>query len=326
VVSDIYQTWRDRLAGMGVPIHDGQPEPGRYKMRMKSHGEWLPVAIGPDADGNLVAIVDGKPSDPIKIWVWCSKHPVTQDAYKFRVANGHWPDEPKPVVRQNMPADPFEALRVEMLDKVQQANHLLKVDIDTQEKCDLARNMQAQLLDIIKRASAMHKTEKAPVLAKEREIDGRYGFRDTVSDIAVQLRAKFESWMRAEERRKQDEAKRKFEAECAAAEAERARIEAERARKLADEPVLALTDPEPELPELPVAPEPVKVNAGGGFGRRAGLKSVWVPVMTNYAAALAHFSENAKIRELVQKLAEQAVRAGARELPGFDVREDRRAA
>jgi hypothetical protein len=132
--------------------------------------------------------------------------------------------------------------------------------------------------------------------------------------------------MKTEERKLQAEAEAKFRAERAAAETERKRIEAEQAKRMLDDPIATLTSDAPEMPELPLAPDPVKVSAGGGFGRKAGLKSVWVPVLTDYGKALSYFADNAKVKELVQKLAEQSVKAGAREVPGFDVKEDRRAA
>ena len=321
---DIYQPYREMLAGRPVPIHEDQPYPGRYKL--KRGDTWLPVAIAQDPFGTIQALVDGIEANPVEIWTWCAKWPVTQDAYKFRRANGHWPDEPRPVVRSNRPADPFEALLADIEDKSKQAEEFLKGDIKSQTDCDLARNMQAGLLDLNKRASAMHKDEKAKPLEQCRAIDAKFGFRDTIADIAARMRSKFEAWMRAEERRQREEADRKFREEQARVAAERARIEAERAKQMDDDPIAALTSPEPELPEPPAAPEPVKVSAGGGFGRKAGLKSVWVATMQDIDAALVHYRDNAKLRELVQKLADADVRGGKRAVPGFTVTEERKAA
>jgi hypothetical protein len=325
-VTDVYAPYRALLAGKKVPIIADEPYPGRYKM--KRGNVWLPVAIGFDEFGNLTALVDGKRVNPLDIWTWCAKWPVTQDAYKFRKANGHWPDEPKPMIGANMPSDPLEALLAEMEDKIAQAEDLLTKHpvIETQQVCDRARNLQAQLLSIIKRADEMHAAAKRPVLEKGKEIDEQFRFRATVKTLSERLRQSFGAFLVAEERRQREAAQRRFEADRAAAEAERQRIEAERARQKQDDPVAYHTSPEPELPQMPAGPEPVKVQAGGGFGRKAGVKSVWVPVLTDYKAALAHFAEHAKIKELVQKLGEQAVKAGARDVPGFEIREERRAA
>lgn len=327
-MTDIYAPYRALLAGKEVPIHEDQPYPGRYKM--KRNGVWLPVAIGPDGDGEIAAIVDGANADPLKIWTWCAKWPVTQDAYKFRMANGHWPDEPKQTYGSNRPTDPFEALLADVQDKSKQADELLThhPEIKTQTVCDLFRNMQAQLLDLNKQADALHETEKRPVLDKCKEIDDRFRFRAAVKVLSERLRQRFGAFLAAEERRQREEAQRKFEAARAAAEAERQRIEAERAQQKEDDPIAFHTSPEPELPEMPAAPEPVKVQAGGGFGRKAGLQSVWVGVVEDHKAALGYFADHPDVKALVEKLVKKAVKdsKGAVKIPGVNITEDRRAA
>ena len=194
-MSDIYQPYRDMLAGKSVPIHSDKPYPGRYAIQR--NGKLIPVAIGPDRDGKMTALVDGAEADPIAIWVSCAKRPVAQDAYKFRKDNGHWPDEPKPTRGNNMPSDPFEALKAEIDDKQSQADNLLATHpvIKSQEVCNLFRNMQAQLLALNKRADGMHKDEKAPVLERTREIDEKFRFRSAVAVVTDRLRSRFETFM-----------------------------------------------------------------------------------------------------------------------------------
>lgn len=323
-MSDIYQPYREMLAGKSVPIHAEHPYPGRYKLK---RGEvWLPVAIG-QVNGEIAAIVDGKPANALEIWTYCAKHPVTQDAYKARMANGHWPDEPAPAARPNMPSDPFEALRAEVDDKCTQAAEWLDKtpSVADQTACDLARNMQAQLLALNKRADAMHKGEKEPVLEQAKTIDEKFRFRVAVKELSDRLRQRFEAFMRAEERRLQQEAEARFRAERERAEAERARLIAERAQLLRDDPIAGLTSDEPELPAVPTAPEPVKVSAGGGFGRKAGLKTVKHSQVFDHAAALAFFADSDEVKDLVCKLAQKAMRAGVK-VPGARVVEERVAA
>lgn len=326
-MADIYQNWRDRLAGKDVPVVEDRPDPGRYKMRRHRDAPWLPVAIGRDPDGNIVALVDGKVEDPLKIWTWCAKNPVSADAYNARIKDGHWPDESKPVALSNMPADPFERLKAESDDKLEQLKALAAKGIADQTDCDKATNIQRQLAELNRQADAMFKAEKQPHLDAGRAVDEKFRFREKLVSAQAFARTKLvEPFLKAKEKREREEAERKFREEQARIAAERERIQAERAKHIADEPVLALTDPEPELPEMPTAPEPVKVQSGGGVGRKAGLRTVWVPVMTDYPAALAHFAENAKVKELIQTLGAQAVKAGARSVPGFEIKEDRKAA
>jgi hypothetical protein len=186
--------------------------------------------------------------------------------------------------------------------------------------------MERELLALNRRADVLHKDEKAPVLERERAIDDKYRFRETVAAFVKKLKLFSGNFLRAEEAREKAEAARRFHEEQARVAAERARIEAERTKQKEDEPVAFHTSPEPEMPELPVAPEPVKVTGGGGFGRRAGLTSVWVATLSNVDTALAHYRDNAKVLELIQKLANADVKTGKRSIPGFEITEERRRA
>lgn len=329
MMSDEFDWWRAAVAGNVGPISDGVPESGYYKTRDVKDGPWLPVAIWIKGD-KQVCRVAGEMRDPARVWTFCAKHPVAKEAAKHAFEHGRWPDDPEPIAaRPNMPSDPFEALKAEIEDRVAQADAWLKAHpkIASQTDCDLARNMQAQLLKLAKTADENRESEKRPHLAASRAVDAKFKpLTEAAATGSSRLRSAFETFMREEENRLRREAQAKFEAERKAAEEERARIETERAEKYKSDPIAALTEDEPELPVVPTAPAEVRVQAGGGVGRKAGLKSVFVATLTNYDAALKHFAKNEKVRDLIQKLGDAAVRNGDREIPGFTVTEERRAA
>lgn len=324
-MSDIYAWWREAIKGALDPIHVDRPQAGRF--RLKRHGRLLPVAIGPNANGELTALVDGKHEDVGIVWTYCANCPVTQEDYKFRMANGHWPNEPAPSQRSNMPSDPLEALLAEIEDKSAAGERLLvdHAEIKNQVTCDLARNIQAELLALIKRGDAMFKAEKDPITEAGRVVDEKFRFRAAVKVLTERLRSRFETFMRVEERRQQAEAEAKFKTERAAAEAERQRIEADQAEYMLADPIAALTSDPPELPELPLAPEPVKVNAGGGFGRKAGLKTKRTLQITDIDAVFHHFKGREEVHIVLSKLANASLRAGV-EVPGTKTVEERVAA
>ena len=303
-------------------LHADQPLSGWYKYRPNQEARWQPCVIWRQ-DGKLVCLLgyDKKPTDPNKIWTWVADNKVEKDAAKFAFANGFFPDEPPPVpARPNMPTDPFEALKVEIEDKRTQAEDWLKArpTIITQKDADYSRNAQAELLALNKRADAMFKAEKAPHLAASLACDDKYRFRATVADVAERLRKVFGRFMAAEEARLKGEA----DAKC---KAEQERIAKERADKLARDPIAVLTDP---APELPLAPEPVKVQVGGGVGRKAGLKTVWIPTVTDYEKAALHYIQHPDLRAVVDKLVKHAVRdaKGSIVIPGVTITEGREAA
>ena len=174
------------------------------------------------------------------------------------------------------------------------------------------------MLALNKRADGMFKVEKAPLLEASRACDAKWSFRSATAGVAERLRKLYGRWAADEERRLHAEAAAKLKTETA-------RIEAERKAKLADDPVGALTDPEPQLPLLPDLP---KVQVGGGVGRRAGLKTVWVPTVNDYLAAAGYFAEHPDFKSAIDKLVNHAVRdsKGTLQIPGVTVTQERVAA
>lgn len=330
--------------------NDGQPLPavsetypqwGFFWRKAGRSGGRIPVRIQQAKNGDIVA-VSGTQSghrmeDASNVWTWVAQNPVDRDSYIYAWEHEKWPDgtpttavASAATIGDNAHADPFEALQADLDDAKEKATAFLKdaaAEI-TETRASMATNLQRGILDIIKRSDAMHKAEKQPHLDASRDVDDKYRFRDDLKGIAARLRTVFENWMRAEEARKREDARKAFEADRAAAEAERRRIESERAKKMAEDPIAAMTDPEPELPIIPTAPKEVKVKVGGGVGRAAGLKTVYEPEIVDYAAALAHFAQHADVIAAVEKLVKAKVRLEKAQanIPGVKVHEERRAA
>lgn len=325
---DEFQFWRAALAGEPVTINEDAPQSGYYKTKTRRDGPWVPVAIW-TVNGKQVCRVGSEQRDPASVWVFCAKNPVPKDAAKQAFETGQWPDMPTDLPASNMPGDPLEALKMEIADKEAQAEELLASGAAEKNEtaANKARNIQAKLLDLKKRADEMFEAEKAPIRAQATAVDEKFRFRDAVKSVADRLRKAYERFAKAEEDRLRAEAQKKFEAERAAAEAARKAAEEAQAKLLRDDPIAALTSTPDPLPELPLAPEPVKVQIGGGFGRKAGLKTEWLAQVEDYAAATAHFADHPDVKALIEKLASKAVKAakGAIAIPGVKVIEDRRA-
>ena len=350
-MSDVYTYWRAALQGKAksaptVPTvgHGGgeDPQPGLWKVKLGKGKAWVPMQVWlvDHADQSalqwrdglrLMGTVNGAPAPVMELCErWLFAHPVTKQEHAHWREHGFWPSDAPPLPeRPNMPADQFEALKGEADDRIEQVRQWLTVNapIQTQEDCDKATNMQRALLDLRKQGDDMHRAEKDPILKQARVVDTKYGFRAVLQDWADRLRTVFEQYLRAEERRQREAADKAFREEQARIEAEREAIEAEHARKVQDDPVAALTEPSPELPELPTAPEPVKVQAGGGTGRKAGLKTDYIAEIVDYKLAALHVIEHPEISILVGKVIQRMVRAakGRVDIPGVKVRQERRA-
>lgn len=356
-MTDIYAYWRAvqagkpeaelaklRLPTLGHAVANGEdPQCGLWRATTRKGGPVVLMQVWlADENGRpvnlwregltLLGTVAGTPEQPMLLAErWLFARPAAKDEAAFWRQHGRWPADPEPLpARANMPADPFEALKAEADDRLAQVAEWLTLNspIGTQLDCDKARNMQAGLLDLNKRADAMFEAEKRPHLEAGRAVDRKFEFRKTMTDWSARLRVVFEQFLQAEERRQREAAEAAHRAEVARVEAERRRLEEERAQKLADDPVAALTEPPPELPEPPPAPEPVKVQAGGGVGRKAGLRDDWDWHITDYRLAALHVIEQPDVSAAVGKAIARLVKAGKGkvEIPGVRINKTRRAA
>lgn len=318
-------------------------ESGYYYSKASKDGGRVPVGIWRDPDGTFKCRVGTQANkrfidfdEAAKKWTYVAGNYVERDQYKVAYETGTWPDGTPTVAPEvakagsNLPTDPFERLQAEIADKIASAEKWMKdhPEAKSQTEADYATNLQREINALIKQADAMHKAEKAPILAAEAAVEEKFRFRVKMKAVGASLKSIFERFMvkkEAEERRK---AQKKYEAERRATELARQEAEKARAKLMADDPIQALTTPEPELPELPVAPAPVKVQAGGGIGRAAGLKSVWVGQIEDIDAVFQHFKDTDQVHECLQKLVDATVRThkGSTKLPGVAVTEQRKVA
>jgi hypothetical protein len=285
-------------------IHENKIIPGYYWMRERKGSIRVPVAIWHHKDRGLVCVAgyDKRERDPADVWLWCAENRISADKAKLAWARGHFDDEPPPSkIGDNLPTDPFERLMAQIDDKRESAFHWLTVtEIDSQQTANLANNYSDELRGLKKQADALFKAEKAPHLAACRVVDDKYAFRDDIENLAAKLRGKAGMWMAREEARLKAEAKSRHDAEMA-------RIQAEREQQRQDDPIAFHTS---DAPQLPLEPEPVKVQAGGAVSRKVGLKDEWLPIINDYRAAANHVLEHPTVREAVERVIKHMVRDG----------------
>lgn len=325
-MSNIWQWWQDALAGKAPAIDANTPQCGFYKKRDGKGGKWLPVMIRFDDNGALRCRVgDDSAADPFDVWTWCAGNPVSKEAAKVAFETGSFPGDVElaPVGHNSGDLSLAEQIRDYAATALGWLN---KAGVKDKQSSDMAANYRAELLRLSKEADRERETEKRPHDEAAKAVQAKWKpLIDEATGAANTLRDELTKWMRAEEARLEAERRAKWEAEQKEAAAERKRIEDERAALMRDDPISALTSPEPELPAAPQPPEPVKVNAGGQRGRAAGLRTVTKYVVTDHTKALAFFAESEDVRELVQKLADRASKAGVA-VPGVEKQETKVAA
>lgn len=315
-MTDIWQWWRDALDGKEQAIDADTPQCGFFKIRDGKDGPWLPVMIRMDGDTMRCRVADDSSADPHKIWTWCAKNPISKEDAKVAFETGNFPGDAPASIGDN---SGDLSLAEQIKDYASQAlAWLRKAGIKDAATKDRAANYRAELLRLSKEADAQRVAEKKPHDDAAKAVQAKWKpLTDEADAAAEELREALTAFMTAEKRAAEKAAREKYEAEQRAAAAARAEVEAQRAKLMRDDPIAALTSPEPELPPAPSPPEPVKIQAGGQRGRKTGLREVTRYVVTDHKAALAFFADGEHVRDFIQSLAEKACKAGVA-VPGVE--------
>lgn len=198
--------------------------------------------------------------------------------------------------------------------------------ITSEEMHDAITRLYDGLHDAGKRADALRVEEKRPLDDAVKAIQDRYNpyvqpKKGKVDRGKAALGDLLAAWRAAVQAKKAEEARK-------------AREEADR---IAAEAQAAMRASSGNLEEREKAEELLaEAKQVERFARRqdkaattgTGLRSYWVATLTDAGAALdwAYERDPARFTELVQQMANEAVRAGARKVPGFAVTEEKRAA
>lgn len=313
--------YQDNLAGKKVPLHADMPQTGFYWLRRHKDGPRLPVCIWVDqSSGELVARVGPQMDDPASIWTYCAGNPVAKADALFAFDNGRWRDEaPSPAGDNHPPSDdPLETITRELEAESVRVDAWIAEKHEGATAANMAANWLVALRATEKKTIAAFDTEKAPILAEQKRIDTRWR---PAKDLAAAIKRKMDEAYQAIGRKEQARLREAAEAK-AREEAERRRqeFEAEQAklRELATEHGIP-PDEAPAPVEVPVEIAPVKVAFGGATGSRIGIRAVPPKALVeDWEKVAVYFSGNGKIRELLEKLCNHAVRDG-HNVPGVRV-------
>lgn len=262
--------------------------------------------------------------------------------------------EPEPKPEEAAPAAPEDPL-VPMLKALKAYEKDVKryAVINTDDDMAAAQALRSHLQGIASKADKTRETLIRPHLDAQKDINGRYQpviatARGLASRITDGMNARLNQLKREadaaaakarEEARAQELARREEEAARQKAEAEKAADELKPMTE--DEPTLFGHNAPPASEPPPIAengntlgpvqaPEPAPAPAApaiplrikGGTGLAALVRTVNVVTVTDFDALYGHFKNDARVRELLTTLANQAVKAGFRDLPGITVTEE----
>jgi hypothetical protein len=295
-----YAFWIGALRGEAPELTVGRAESGFYRNRAREGG-MIPIAIWRDSDGKVWVkngrgagkIVEDEEAFCERVFSWCCKNPVSEDAYQHFMIENRWPDDAPPpaIEKSNLPEDPFEALKVELQSELEELEAALKQPVTDSEAASRFGNWRIRFAEAWARGEEMRKVEKKPH-----------------DDGAKAVQAKFLPVLTLADRGKNliDDALRKF----MNAEKERQRQERQ---KIADAARAAGV----ENPEELMAPE--KKVVVETVGRKVVQTTTYKAVIDDYPKALEALRDHPTVVEAVQSVANASARSKAR-LPIAGVR------
>lgn len=240
------------------------------------------------------------------------------------------------VIGHNQPPEPtpFEAIKARINDLYGEAKLWLDGEpIKTQSQADALNNLGNAIREAANEAEKLRKVEVKPFDDGKAEVQARYnaliGETKAVTGLTVKaldaVKAALKPYLLELDRIQQETARKaREEAERAIAEAQAAIRTTDAAnleeREKAEQLISDAMDLERDASKL----EKAKPQARGD-GRAVGLRTVYRTVMISFveAARWAFKEHKEDFTEYLQDLAEKQVRSGKREIPGFEVKEEK---
>jgi hypothetical protein len=314
-MTDPWQWWADKLAGKPVQMNPGNPHAGFYRMPRKAfygaRKTFTPVAYWPSPNGRMNCRFgddDVTPERGEEIWERVGNHPVSEQAYRdVAQFNKPWPDEHELVpMGDNLGPDVdwdaiaeqgyIEPTNLDLIgalkDRIDDLSRETKKRLDgpviaDQDEADRIANLSDALAQLHKIADGTRKAERKPHDEALKAIQLKWVDVLLKAETYKHLKYKLLTpWLT-----RLQEAQKK-EAEAAAAAGEPAAVDARRPR-------------------------------AGTRGRAQTLKTFKRAEIEDYEMALSFFKESKDVKDLVQNLANSAVRAGIT-VPGTKVIEEQR--
>jgi len=316
-----FQWWFDKLNGKSPQV-DETVQSGFYRGRMKKDGPLLPIATWIDSSsGQRVCLLgfsaeSGRKPEAYSLsgdalarrWTFFCESPVAYNIYEHVVTTGaSWPDEaayekPAAMIGDNKPPEGLELLKENLSALIEAVRSHLKTPEEKQDAtwADKVGNYVGEIRAAKKGLEDAYKEEKAPHLKAGRAVDNAYKpVIKIADDWNGKVKAALTKWNAAEE----------------------ARAQAEMVKQVEEVQAGKRDISEVSIPETPV-------NVGGkkrGGNRSAvSFQVVRRAKVTNYKKALDHWSKDDKIVAEVERLCNNAAKAGV-EGPGWEVVETKEA-
>lgn len=346
--NEIWQVWRDLLAGKVVPLHEGDAHCGFYRLKHKD-GPPVGLAIYPPGDDDLAmfAVIHGEEGkgserevgDPDRLYSLFSRacrSPVSKATFDRYVADGFWPDMDRTAATialtgqngngHNSGIDEVQQ-KVENLDELVAALNRYS-EIADEETLTKVTGLRTSIAAIGTWLDKRRKAEGDPHFTLYKAVNAKFNplidRAETADKAAKALQdhyaTKLLQQQRAEEERKrreaaEAEAKRKAEEEAAIAAAKEA------ATPDAIDEAIAAIKAQQETAPPPTAPEtilPQRINTG--LGRAASIRTKRIARIEDWEKVFPRYKNTAEVTAVFLKLVQADVDRGIIP-PGVEVDE-----
>ncbi|MDY0242186.1 MAG: hypothetical protein RBR34_08415 [Rhodospirillaceae bacterium] len=202
--------------------------------------------------------------------------------------------------------------------------------IDSRDMADGVANLDATLRKVEKAVDDARKADKQVHLDASRAVDDRYRpLLDGVKSARSACKSAVEPWL-LEQATRQEAARENARREAE----EKARVAQEAFRQanpanLADrEAAEALAKDAKEAERAAARAEKQTAKAGGALGRAVHLRTTYTPEITDYASFMAWVWKNRRqdVEEVADQLALKYIAQGLSNIPGLEVRAEKRVA
>lgn len=304
--------------GKRLAVHEGDPQQGYYRTRFKG-GRWEPVAIFyPDGSDQMVAYRDGREVPADEVWTYACRYPVSYEAYNAAMDGKGWPDDDAVVAKQVQPPEPGIGDNSGEVDEAEKLKDQIEaavkgVDayaaIKDDETAAKAQSLRNRLNELSGDADKKRDALKRPHLDAGAAIDKKWmPLVKSAKAGADKVRAAMDAWETEKLRRQR--AKEAQEAE---------------ALRLQQEAAQAAT-PASEAPQVDLAPAPQTIAAPtqirASYGKAASVSAkIVVDQVTDWPALAVYMSNHKECQDLLRQLAQRALDAGHRNIPGITLTE-----
>jgi hypothetical protein len=320
-IVDVWAWWRGALAnpkeiGRSLPVHDGDPQQGYFRIRYGKDKPFEPVAIWKQ-DGEWLAYRSGREVSAADIWVSCCRNPVAYEAYLAATEGKGWPDDDEAVAKQVAPPAPGDNSNAidpaeEIADQIDSAlagkDAYAKISDDA--TAAKALSLRNRLNELSNKADKVREEAKAPHLAAGKAVDAKWQpLVKKAKAGADEVKASIAAW-ETEKLRRQREIERQHQEEL------RKQEDASRMAEAAGEA------PEPQQDvALAVAPAPTPIKPTYGKAASVSVKIV-LDQVTDWRALSDYMLEHPVVQDTLRDLAQRALNAGRTNVPGITTKEE----